>query len=326
MEYRRLRLFLALAEELHFRRAAERCGVTPSVLSDQIRRLEDELGGALFARSTRAVALTPLGTAFRVEAGAALRRLEEATLTARHFVAGAERALRVAMTTAFGFSPATTGLARFRDVHPAVKLFVREMGTVDAQDALGREEVDLALLHPPLDRVDLSLSPLGVEPLDALYRADLYSVPNNPALADVLAHPLIWYPYSRAPRVTTRFLALASAAGRAPDIAAEAESSLAAIAMAAAGLGIALVPRSFSQIEAPGCVLRPLAGGPLYLERAVAVRTRDEADPVLNTLVDCLRDAFGVSADAAKAPPEAATNPPPAPQSAYAPSAPQSAG
>ena len=215
--------------------------------------------------------------------------------------------------TAFGVSPATVGLARFRDIHPAVKLFVREMGTVDAQDALGREEVDLALLHPPLDRVDLSLSALGVEPLDALYRPDLYSLCDHPTLADLLAYPLIWYPYSRAPRLTTRFLALSSAAGRAPDIAAEAESSLAAIAMAAAGLGIALLPRSFSKIGAAGCAVRALAGAPLYLERAAALRTRDGADPVLNSLVDCQRDAFGVSACAATEAPAAETAPPKAP-------------
>lgn len=87
MEYRRLQLFLALADELHFRRAATRCNVTPSVLSEQLKRLEDELGGPLFSRTTRSVALTPLGNAFRTEARAALDRLAQAKLAAKHFVA-----------------------------------------------------------------------------------------------------------------------------------------------------------------------------------------------------------------------------------------------
>lgn len=292
MEYRRLRLFLALAEELHFRRAAERSGVTASVLSDQIRRLEDELGGELFVRTTRAVALTPLGSAFRAEASAALVRLEQAKLSARHFMAGGERTLRIALTTAFGFSNATMGLACFRDAHPSTKLFVREMGTVDAEAALGREDVDLALLHPPLDRVDLAATSLGIEPLDALFRYDIFDLPSEPTLRDVLRWPLVWYPYRRAPRVTTRFLALASDAGRAPHIVAEAESSLAAIAMAAAGLGVALLPRSLAKIGEHQCLVRAIDGCPLFLERAAAVRSQNEGDPALAALTRCVKDAF----------------------------------
>lgn len=290
MEYRRLQLFLALADELHFRRTATRCNVTPSVLTEQLKRLEDELGGPLFARTTRSVALTPLGNAFRTEARAALDRLAQAKLAAKHFVAGGNRTLRVSFTSAF-VSEIASALAAFRAIHPETKLFVQEMGTVEAESALGRREIDLALLHPPLDRADLSLCDLQPKPLEAVYDPKVFALRDNAPLQDVLSHPLIWHPHHRAPRLTATLFARAEACGRLPHIVAEAGSWAAAQVMAAGGVGVALHPTGIVMEGCSNTTFSAINANPLSLECAVATRSNDADDPLMTDLSRLLSDA-----------------------------------
>ncbi|MEO0521548.1 MAG: LysR family transcriptional regulator [Pseudomonadota bacterium] len=280
MEYRRLQLFLALADELHFRRAAARCDVTPSVLTEQLKRLEDELGGALFTRTTRNVALTQLGTAFRTEARAALDRLAQAKLAAKHFVAGGDRTVRISFTPAY-LSELPNALAAFRAIHPQTKLFVEEMGTVEAESALGRREIDLALLHPPLDRSDLALNALKPKPLEAVFNAGTFGLGHDVHLPDVLEHPIIWHPHHRAPRLSAALFAQAERVGCVPHIVAEAGSWAAAQVMAATGVGVALLP--FGLVREPRSTLSSsaLSKHPLKLECAIAMRGEDSNDPLL---------------------------------------------
>ncbi|MGF1553696.1 MAG: LysR family transcriptional regulator [Paracoccaceae bacterium] len=291
MEARRLRLFLVLADELNFRRAAERTGVTQSVLSAQVRRLADELGAALFARTTRTVRLTPFGVAFRPEAEAAIARLDHARLAARRFAEGAERTLRLGLTAVFALSPAMDAVAAFRRAHPGVDLVVREAGTVEAEAALARGDIDLALLHPPLDRTDLSVSPLASEPLDAVFAPDAFALSAEPALDEVLAHPLVWHPRRRAPRLSDALVAAARDAGRAPRVVAEAETFLAALALAAVGVGVALLPRPLARLREGALARRAIRGVPLALGCAVALREERADDPLLTALSRCLVDA-----------------------------------
>lgn len=290
MEYRRLQLFLALADELHFRRAATRCNVTPSVLSDQLKRLEDELGGPLFSRTTRSVALTPLGNAFRTEARAALDRLAHAKLAAKHFVAGVNRTLRLSFTPAF-MGEIPHALAAFRAIHPETKLFVQELGTVEAESALGRREIDLALLHPPLDRADLSLCNLQTKPLEAVYDPKVFALGDHVPLQDVLLHPLIWHPHHRAPRLSAALFAKAEACGRLPNIVAEAGSWAAGQVMAAGGIGVALLPTGIVAEGRSTAAVAAINANPLRLECAVATRSNDAEDPLLTDLSRLLLDA-----------------------------------
>lgn len=285
MEYRRLQLFLALADELHFRRAAARCNVTPSVLTEQLKRLEDELGGALFTRTTRNVALTQLGKAFRLEARAALDRLAQAKLAAKHFVAGGDRTVRISFTPAY-LSELPHALSNFRARHPQTKLFVQEMGTVEAESALGRREIDLALLHPPLDRSDLLLNALEPKPLEAVFNSESFGFEDHVDLGDILEHPLIWHPHSRAPRLSATLFAQAERVGRVPNIVAEAGSWAAAQVMAAAGIGVALLPTGL--LGAPRRTLSrsALRKRPLKLECATALRGEDSDDPLLLDLAN----------------------------------------
>lgn len=286
MEFRRLRFFLTLADELHFRRAAARCGVTPSVLSEQLRRLEDELGGPLFLRTTRVVQLTPLGVSFRQEAQAALNRLEQAKLAAQRFASGSARTVRIGLTTSFAYSPAVTAFAHFRDSHPETELFVQELGTVDIESALARYEIDVGLLHPPIDHSELIFEDLGVEPLDAVHGAAI-ELRGRPHLSDVLAQPLIWHPHRRAPRLSADLFAKAQASGCVPNIVAEAESWHAARVLAAAGVGVALLPRPLAMLE-NAALRKAIVGQPLAIKCAAATRSSDGDDYLLGQFINCV--------------------------------------
>lgn len=290
MEYRRLQLFLALADELHFRRAATRCNVTPSVLSEQLKRLEDELGGQLFVRTTRSVALSAFGKAFRSEARAALDRLSQAKLAARHFAAGGNRTVRVSFTPAFQ-SELPLALAAFRAAYPETKLFVQELGTVDAESALGRHEIDVALLHPPLDRSDLTLYPLQQKPLQAVYDPRVFDLGDAAKLDRVLAHPLIWHPHHRAPRLTAALFARAEECKRLPRIVAEAGTWAAAQVMAAGGIGIAMLPNGMVGGAHGNIAVSDIDMQPLTLECAVASRSDEIDDPILLELSRLLAEA-----------------------------------
>ncbi|MEL6318696.1 MAG: LysR substrate-binding domain-containing protein, partial [Pseudomonadota bacterium] len=237
MDLKRFRLFVALAEELHFGRAARRSGVTQSVLSTQIRRLEDEVGAALFARSTRAVRLTPVGREFLAEARDVLERVAQAARVARSLAAGKRRALRVGLTTVAMMGSAPARLAAFRAAHPDVDLHLREIGTVDQEAALAARELDVGFLHPPVDHPELAVRPLAPSGFVALRRAG-----QGDAAAEgpvewraVLREPLVFYGRARAPRLHDRLIASAQALGVSPRIVCEARSFLAAAASAAAG-------------------------------------------------------------------------------------------
>ncbi|MEO1193638.1 MAG: LysR family transcriptional regulator [Pseudomonadota bacterium] len=298
MEYRHLQFFLALADELHFRRAAARCSVTPPVLTEQLKRLEDELGGQLFERTTRVVRLTPLGTAFRVEAQAAIDRLDQAKLAARHFAAGGDRTLRIGMSTAFTHSAIPAALAAFRAANPGVKLFVQEMGSPEAETAVGAREIDIGLVHPPLGRTDLHTIALEPEPLDAVYRADCFQVDAGAGLTAVLKGPLIWHPLRRAPHLTASIFAYAEAQGLTPRIVAEAGTWLAARVLAEAGAGIALIPRSLASVPRPQLTRQDLGPEGLALQNAISLRASDRRDPLMAGLARLLADSVPRHADA----------------------------
>ncbi|KAA0941430.1 LysR family transcriptional regulator [Streptomyces apricus] len=170
MELRTLRYFVAVAEELHFGRAATRLHMSQPPLSRAIRQLETELGGALFDRSSAGVALTPVGTVLLGEARALLARAE----LARARVAGAAGA--AALTVGIlgdSTDPRVTRLAAaHRARHPHVEVRVRETDLTDPTCGLRAGPVDVALTRGPFDTAGLTVRDLRADPVGALLRAD----------------------------------------------------------------------------------------------------------------------------------------------------------
>ncbi len=151
MELRQLRYFVAVAEELHFRRAAERLHISQPPLSQQIRALEDELGFALLIRTRRRVQLTPAGEAFLRDARVLLGELDGAVATARRIDAGQTGRLRVGFVGSALLSIVPGTVERFRASRPGVAIELRERSTVDQLRAVAAGLVDVGLVRPPID-------------------------------------------------------------------------------------------------------------------------------------------------------------------------------
>jgi DNA-binding transcriptional LysR family regulator len=164
MDLRQLRYFVAVAEELHFSRAAVRLNLAQSALSSQIRQLEQEVGGPLLTRSTRHVELTAAGAALLEDAREVLAAADGAMARAKALARGEAGALVIGQ-----LGPAPGGIfaplvARFGSLHPEVRVELRALDFTELVDGVRERHADVAFLYEPLDEPDLEVTPLLAEP------------------------------------------------------------------------------------------------------------------------------------------------------------------
>jgi DNA-binding transcriptional LysR family regulator len=300
MELRHIRYFIAVAEECHFGRAAERLHIAQPPLSQQIKQLEAELGVQLLHRSTRRVELTQAGERYLERARAIVAAVDDAGREATRVAAG--EVGRVSL----GFVGSTTyelmpSLARvLRKDFPLVELDLHgEMLTPDQVAALHTGALDLAFLRPPVRDPDLRLKVLRREPLVAVLPeshplAGLDAVP----LEGLRAEPFITYPSQHRSVTYDAVFDACLAAGFEPDVRQEVAETSTLVSFVAAGLGVALVPDSVQHLRITGAVYRPLEGEPATIELAVAKRARDDSPHIARVLARAERLlGEGVAAD-----------------------------
>lgn len=260
MELRHLRYFLAVAEEGHFGRAAERLNIVPPALSMQIKALEEELGGPLFTRTSRKVVLTDAGRLLRVEAQRTLDQADNARLTVQRSLRGEIGRVRVGFAGNAVFSgKLTKDMRAFRQAYPDAELVVREVAPLLQAEAILSGQLDIGYTpeHGHTHAPALLSEKVGVwRRLVAI--ADDHPLANRPVLTvDMLAdEALIFYDAHSAdePLYTT----LSQMLGHAPRVAHCTSSTLSVLTLAAAGQGLALVPEPLQNIFIPGLVYRPL--------------------------------------------------------------------
>jgi DNA-binding transcriptional LysR family regulator len=264
MELRHLEYFVAVAEELSFTRAAERLSMAQSPISEQIRKLERELGVALFHRTTRSVELTPAGRIFYDRAKPVLAGARTAANRAR--LAGQGRLGRLAL----GFGGSATYelmpqlLRAYKQRYPDVILDVRSDLLTPVQVAgLLDGTISVGLLRPPVNADELVVEVIREEPLVALLPVT-HSLASQVELdlVDLRDEDFISYPSSPPSSV---FLAVAAAcqhAGFTPRIHQEVADTSSLVALVAAGLGVALAPASIRHMRIPGATHRPLRRPP----------------------------------------------------------------
>jgi|HubBroStandDraft_3_1064219.scaffolds.fasta_scaffold181805_1 DNA-binding transcriptional LysR family regulator len=264
MELRQLRYFVAVAEELHFRRAAERLHISQPPLSQQIRSLEDELGFALLVRTRRRVQLTPAGEAFLRDARAILAELEGAVAAAQRIDAGQTGRLRVGFVGSALLSIVPGTVERFRSSRPGVAIELRERSTVDQLRAVAAGVIDVGLVRPPIEdeaglRAETVLRertvaalPVG-HPLAALQRVPMRRL---------AAEPLVLFPRAQAPGFHDLLIEALAGAGGGPRVIQYAPEMLTIIGLVAAGTGVSLVPASVSRLSLDGVAYRPVTGAP----------------------------------------------------------------
>ncbi len=285
-DFRQLRYFIAVAEELSFTRAALRLHLSQPPLSQQIQSLEQDLGVRLLERSKRHVALTEPGRVFLEQARQILAKADEARSQVAAAAAGHSGQLRLAYTSSVSFHPALPQtLLRFGQIAPNVRLKLSEMYTEPQFSALLTGEIDLGFVrNEPIHALDaraLRLNVIDREPLLlALPAGHSHAGSSSLRLADVAGNPFVSQPRELAATLYDRLVSLATAAGFQPEIVQQAQQINGLLALVAAGLGLALVPASMRSVRLAGVSYVPLEDSNAYMLLATACRANDHS-PVL---------------------------------------------
>ncbi|MFT7773138.1 LysR family transcriptional regulator [Roseateles sp.] len=259
MEFRHLRYFIALAEELHFGRAAERLGLTQPPLSVAIQQLEASVGARLFDRDSKGVRLTPAGQAFRASAAALLARAEEACAQAREVQAGEVGRLRLGFVGSTLFNGLSAWLLAFQADHPKVEVIVVELNSQDQIDALLGEELDLGLVHTDRLPPALASQPLYSEPfLACLPAAHPLAALTSIPLSALSEQPFILFSRKGSPDYHARIVEICRQHGFYPRLQHEGRHWLSVVSLVSQGLGVSIVPAAFQQAGIQGAVFRPL--------------------------------------------------------------------
>jgi DNA-binding transcriptional LysR family regulator len=287
IELRVWRQFLAVAETLHFGRAAQALHMTQPPLTQAIQQLERRLGLLLFERTRRSVALTPAGAALVEPAMQLLQQAAALPGRARDAAQGEVGRLRLGFVSTIAFGPLPLWLRAFREAQPGITIELRE-ATGDVQlEAFAQQELDAGfVLHAP----GIALPPtlqrqsLGVEPL---VLALPESTPKRLAAAALLREPLVIFPRAIAPSLYDAVLAFYHRHGVTPVIAQEAIQMQTIVNLVSAGLGLALVPQAMRSLQRPGIVYRTLpaalADGAPRAETSLV--WRPDAAPVVQRFV-----------------------------------------
>lgn len=269
MELRHLRYFVAVAEEGHITRAAERLGMQQPPLSQQIRALEGELGVQLFRRKPRGVELTEAGTSLLADARAVLTGVEGAVARARRTARGEQGAVVVGFTSSAPFHPFVPATIRaFRERYPDVSLALEEAGTGDLVDGLRSERIDAAFIRSPVAEAEgLAVHALFDEKMiaalpagHALAAGGVEAAPLP--LAALAAEPLVLYRRRSGPGLFDAIIAACQRAGFSPAIAQEAPRIVSTLNLVAAGFGVSLVPESLGGLGMAGIAYRRLQPRP----------------------------------------------------------------
>ncbi len=277
MEIRHLRYFIAVAEELHFGRAAARVNICQPPLSQQIKSLEDELGARLFDRTKKSVSLTPTGTAFLCDAREILRRVEEAKNRVQRISNGQEGEIFLGVVPSAMDTFLPEGIGEFCLERPGITLKLSEMGTLELLEALRASRIDIGILRLfEQDSRGFRRETIVREPyVLAVPHGHPLAKHRRIPLASLDGQPFVSFPRETHPRLYDRIMACLAAAGSTPRIVQEASTKRAAIAFVAARIGVALVPSSAGKHFLKGVAFRPLVGELPVVELSMVWREHD---------------------------------------------------
>lgn len=262
MELRHLKYFIAVAEELHFGKAAKRLHIAQPPLSQQIRQLEEELGTRLFERTSRKVLLTPEGDLFLDEARKLLAGLDRAVERVQGMAHGEEGRLAVAFVGPVAQSLLPEAIRDFRERNPGIRLDLTSASTRDQFRMLRTGRIDVAFMRLfGHDTTGCNTRLFLREPYmlavpEGHRFTDMRSVP----VAELEEEPLILYPRHLQPQLFDATIAAFQEAGISPSIVQEANTEQTSLALVAAGLGSALVASSSRKNRRAGVVFVPLEG------------------------------------------------------------------
>lgn len=261
MEFRHLRCFVVLADELHFGRAAARLAMTQPPLSVNIRQLEEEVGTPLFVRDSKGVRLTAAGFAFRAHAQAILTRADEACRLACEIGAGAVGHLRVGIVGSLLFRGMPQLLQDFSKSHPGIEVSLIERNSREQMEMLPRGELDLGFVFSRHVPETLHSQQICSEPFIACLPSthDACFQPSV-SLATLRDEPFVLFSREMSPDYYRHIVDMCTEAGFYPQIRHELRHWLSVVALVSQGVGVAVVPAPLQRSGMAGVAFRPLTG------------------------------------------------------------------
>ncbi len=260
MELRYLRYFVAVAETLNFVRASERLGITQPALSQQIGRLEVEIGTTLFRRTRHKVELTPAGEVFLAEARLALAQVDQAVQKTRRASEGKVGSLRLGFVGSVLYSFLPEALRTYRGRYPEVELQLQELSSHDQIEGLLNRQIDAGILYGPVGSDEIVTETVLAQPLVvALPEGHLLAQHETLSLAELAGQPFIALERSSEPALADRFTAIFQEAGVVPQVVQQARQIQTALGLVSAGIGVFMMSASMRNIHQEGVVYTPLA-------------------------------------------------------------------
>ena len=296
MELRHLRYFIAVAEEKHITRAAERLGMQQPPLSQQIRALERELDVQLLRRKPRGVELTDAGSAFLVDARAILAHIDQAFATTKRTARGEQGRISVGFTSSAPFHPFVPRVIRaYREALPLVSLTLEEGGTTELLGYIRDEQIDAAFIRTIIANregliVDLLFQEAMVIALPQQHvLARRTSANKGLPLKALAGETFIAYRRHTGPGLYDTIMSACTEAGFSPHIGQEAPRIVSTLNLVASGLGVCVVPESLQRMHMDGVLFRRVSGAvqpksPLYL-----ASRRGETSPAVRKFLELVK-------------------------------------
>ena len=299
MELRHLRYFVAVAEEGHITRAAERLGIQQPPLSHQIRALEREIGVQLFRRLPRGVELTEAGRSFIEDARAALARVGQGVEAAKRAARGEQGHLRLAVPPTAPFHPFVPQvILAFREAYPLVSLTMEENLRMETMEQLRGGQMDVAFLRASIAAPEgLVVHPLLEEPMVAALPSGhplARSAPSQDAalpLRALAGETFIAYARQQGPALYEAMAAACLQAGFSPQLGQEAPRISTALSLVATGFGVTLVPASMRRMALEGVTYRDLTGAAKARAFLSIAARRDDSSGIVRNFVALVRRA-----------------------------------
>ncbi|BCG01257.1 LysR family transcriptional regulator [Paraburkholderia sp. PGU19] len=290
---RLLNQFIAVAEEMHFGRAAARLHMAQPPLSQAIKNLEEMVGVQLFARSKHAVALTPAGRAFLDEARELIAQGQRAIDIARRASEGLTGRIAIGFMGSVSYELLPRILREFRTRFPAIHVDLREQTSVEQIESLHAGKLDLGLVRVPLvNAADLNMRTIEVERFIAVLPRDhRLAASRSLRLEDLAEAPFMIFPADKSPSLHAKFLLACDDAGFSPRIAHEAWQMASMVSLVAAGMGVALLPAQVRNSPHPGVVYKDLENDSEHLELKIAAAWRgDNLSAGVHSLLSVLEE------------------------------------
>jgi len=280
VDLRLLRQFVAVAEELHFHRAAARLHMSQPPLTAAIRKLEDEIGSELIQRGNRTLGLTAAGAVLLAEARRLLQQADHALVATRDAAAGRTGTVRLGYVGSALYGRLPSVIRRFRQANPAVRLELIEATSARQVQMLREQRIDVGVVIPPVfDAEDMQLQAFDSDRLAiALPRAHPLAQRDAVNVAALADEAFVLWPAREGRGFHSQVVRLCAASGFTPRVVQEAHGMHAVLSLVAVEAGISVVPASMAGFRSAEVAYHPLAGAEATFELQLCLRA-DEASP-----------------------------------------------